>query len=123
MDGEEAGVGDGFVGDDFVVRFWRLLAAAARAVPAAGRGCGVTAGWIGIAGSLLSHGCRESGDHQENSQKSSHNIILMCLVLYERERNLRHGGAKGALKYDEWEKEASGRIKICAGRVSSGVIG
>jgi hypothetical protein len=66
-----------------------------------------------------------AAENPETTRRTVRNllIILMCLVLYERERNLRHGGAKGALKYDEWEKEASGRIKICAGRVSSGVIG
>jgi|GEM_PF-4137696 hypothetical protein len=38
------------------------------------------------------------------------NIIPRCGAL-----KLTQGGAKGALKYDEWEKEDSGRIKMRLG--------
>ena len=61
MDGEQARVADGFVGDDLMVWLWRLLGAATsrrRAAAAAGCGCGITAGWSGIAGSLLRYGSR-----------------------------------------------------------------
>ena len=43
------------------------------------------------------------------------NIAPRCGVL-----KLTQAGAKGALKYDEWEKEDSGRIKM---RLSAVVTG
>jgi hypothetical protein len=67
--------------------------------------------------------CANAAENPVTNRKTVKSLLikLMCLVLqfeYEpgfarfRVLNLTQAGTLGALKYDEWEKESSGRINV-----------